>query len=158
MNMYQKAYKSAQEQLEKLCITDPPVDTTEIAEELDLSITEMIMPDKLKDVAGYIDFENDEIVVNKKDPKTKKNFTIAHEIGHYLLHKDALEQTPGLYKALLRTDQYDGDDIMEKEANAFASELLAPKYLLEKYHFLPVDIKAKLFGVSPKLISQRTKQ
>lgn len=53
------------------------------------------------------------ILVNNKIQNARKNFTIAHELGHIIMH---LPQS-----IILRKDR----DI-EKEANEFASEFLAP--------------------------------
>lgn len=59
------------------------------------------------------------IIVNQFHRKQRKRFTIAHEIGHYVLGHCCLAFS-------------DGQDTWgEQEANAFASELLMPeKYLL----------------------------
>lgn len=154
---YKQAHIAASQILESMFVSEPPVDTDAIAQELGLTIFEMKMPDKLKNVAGFLDYEEMEIVVNQDDHKVKQNFTVAHEIGHFVLHKDQIENNPGIYKALLRSEQYDGNEEFEKQANAFAVELLAPKYLLKKYSYLPINTLAKLFGVSPKLIGFRMK-
>lgn len=76
------------------------------------------------------------IRVNRHESPTRQRFTIAHEIGHYLLHRDeigdGIEDTI-LYRSTL-------SDYREAEANRMAAELLMPrKKILE---FL------KLFGGS----------
>lgn len=54
----------------------------------------------------------------------RDNFTIAHEIGHFLLHCD-VEQNPGEPAKFNRGGG--GTDPMEWEANWFAAELLMPE-------------------------------
>ena len=53
------------------------------------------------------------IVINDNIPDSRKNFTLAHELGHLVMH----------YKGMIITDDRD----VEKEANKFASEFLMPK-------------------------------
>lgn len=91
-------------------------------------------------LSGYIAKDKDGyyICVNRKHPATRQQFTIAHEIGHFILHKDVLDSgnlPPTMYKvgdgiipALARSD-YNSPIYreMETEANKFAAELLMPK-------------------------------
>lgn len=78
------------------------------------------------------------IGVNRSHSETRKRFTIAHEIGHLLLHEgDALhvDQREGVDLGI-RVKRRDpdsslGTDDEEKEANFFAAELLMPTSLLE---------------------------
>ncbi len=91
-------------------------------------------------LSGYIskDDEGYYICVNKNHPATRQQFTIAHEIGHFILHKDVLDSgnlLPTMYKvgdgitpALARADYTNPlYRSMETEANKFAAELLMPK-------------------------------
>ena len=78
------------------------------------------------------------IGVNSSHPPARKRFTIAHEIGHLVLHEgDALhvDRREGVDLGL-RVKRRDsessmGTDDEEKEANLFAAELLMPLSLLE---------------------------
>ena len=76
------------------------------------------------------------IGLNVSHSKTRQRFTLAHELGHILLHKSA---TGGLH--VDETDFFvrfrdpissDGSDRDEREANAFAAELLMPQGFLAK--------------------------
>ena len=115
-----------------------PVNVIGLANELGIAVYEIkIENDKL---SGYIskDDEGYYICVNKSHAATRQLFTIAHEIGHFILHRDVLDTgnlLPTMYKvgdgitpALARADysspQYRA---METEANQFAAELLMPK-------------------------------
>lgn len=67
------------------------------------------------------------ICINYSRSLGHQNFTLAHEIGHWLLHTgrnfDDTYNNLSNYK-----------DSIEKEANEFASELLYPNYLLDLDH------------------------
>lgn len=51
-------------------------------------------------------------------------FTLAHEFGHYLLHRNLQSEFNCATKDVMNTDL--GDRLMEKEADTFASSLLMP--------------------------------
>jgi Zn-dependent peptidase ImmA (M78 family) len=72
--------------------------------------------------------------VNALHAPTRKRFTLAHELGHVILHRDVLE-TSGVHvdKGILRRDNLasEGTDDREIEANNFAAELLMPEPLLK---------------------------
>ena len=73
------------------------------------------------------------IGVNALHAPTRKRFTLAHELGHVILHRDVLK-TNGVHvdKGILRRDSLasEGTDDREIEANNFAAELLMPEPLL----------------------------
>lgn len=73
------------------------------------------------------------IGVNSLHAATRKRFTLAHELGHIVLHRPVLE-AGGVHvdKGILRRDSLasEGKDDQEIEANSFASELLMPEPLL----------------------------
>src|SRR4051794_6893018 len=71
------------------------------------------------------------IGVNSNDSINRRRFTIAHEIGHLVLHKDEALHVDERYPIGLRTDQSSlATDSREVEANQFAAELLMPSELL----------------------------
>ncbi len=76
--------------------------------------------------------------VNEKHTEQRQRFTIAHEIGHHILHTDDI-----LHYDIQRCDTVDGIDPVyfradkiqssqETEANFFAAELLMPAELIER--------------------------
>lgn len=75
------------------------------------------------------------IGVNLNHHWKRQRFTIAHELGHFLLHQqegvhvDRAEQ--GLLVKLRNQDSSTGLDVEEKEANLFAAELLMPIAFLQ---------------------------
>jgi Zn-dependent peptidase ImmA (M78 family) len=96
------------------------------------------------------------ILVEKQDSIVRRRFSAAHELGHYLLHflplleaqpstsdlilaeglsyaKEAPEEMPTGKLAILESPDQDirfnfiGDEVVEREANQFAAELLIPE-------------------------------
>lgn len=76
-------------------------------------------------MSGYIEKRQSEWVigVNKYDSPLRQKFTLAHELGHYILHKSEITSKHEDY-ILLRDNEYTA---MEREANEFAAELLMPR-------------------------------
>lgn len=99
-----------------------PVDLMGLARELGLTIKAAtlepgksgeIRPDGL---GGYI------IKVNRHDSVGRQRFTVAHEIAHYLLHRDLIGA--GISDDVLyRSNQ---NDLIEKEANRLAADIVMP--------------------------------
>jgi hypothetical protein len=59
------------------------------------------------------------LLVNSRLPQSRLRFSIAHELGHFLLKHEPLTQIGG-----------ERSPAVEREADAFASELLLPEELL----------------------------
>ena len=73
------------------------------------------------------------IGVNAGHPQTRRTFTIAHELGHYLLHDIDDVHVDRHFKVWLRSEtSSQGTDDEEKEANLFAAEVLMPARLIEE--------------------------
>lgn len=101
-----------------------PVDPEKIAEQLDLEV--VLTPLESK-VGGFVLKKNGEAVkiyVNSNDSWERRKFTLAHEIGHYWLHRnDDGEFGYVEYRDELSTR---GTDPVERWANSFAAELIMP--------------------------------
>ncbi len=113
--------------LDQYNITEPVVDVVKIADDNKIKIEEIKMPEKYSGVAGFYDKNKKIIYVNIEDKPVRKQFTIAHELGHVLLgHKnyDVLFRIPN------ETARYSKD---EREANSFAANLLMPEFMVKEY-------------------------
>lgn len=83
-------------------------------------------------LSGFIGYGTDDlavICVNYKRPIGHQNFTLAHELGHWFLHKgkSITDVNVGLYSR----------NNIEQEANDFASELLYPEMcFIKDYHYI----------------------
>jgi len=77
------------------------------------------------DVSGAVDYTHDVpvITLSTSAPATHRRFTIAHELGHLILHKAALQHQIYVEPRAKAGEPYPA---MEWEANVFASELLMP--------------------------------
>jgi Zn-dependent peptidase ImmA (M78 family) len=76
------------------------------------------------------------IGVNDNHHPNRQRFTIAHELGHYLLHEGEavhLDQSRSGFTMNFRDQESaTGEDDAEREANLFAAELLMPAGFLQK--------------------------
>lgn len=94
------------------------------------------------------------IYVNALHAPVRRRFTIAHEIGHYVLHRSLIGdgvEDDGLYRSKLSGG-------IEAEANRFAAELLMPLPLLQNKLDAGEDSVANLaetFEVSKSSMSIR---
>lgn len=103
--------------------------------------------------ASWFLMRNDKTIwINKRDSHRRQRFTIAHELGHYLLHKDAEEEI------LYRRTWLITKDPKEKEANYFAASLLVPEVKLKEIITkspelakLPAQLSS-FFGVSLEMM------
>ena len=105
------------------------------------------------------------IFINEAKPKTRQQFTVAHELGHYFLHSEILkeekilvdgEQSLDGNNMLFRLDGAEASRI-ETEANNFAASLIMPKDLVIKARKVTDTVEecAKIFSVSVPAMSIR---
>lgn len=153
---FPQVQKKAEEVLKKYNITEPIVNVFEIAENENLKIKFVDMPDGFNEVAGFMGKDGRTIYVNDADPVNRQTFTIAHELGHYFL-----QHQPDERGVLYRWSKFNGKTPVEQEANCFAGNLLVPKKMLKeqmKRYGLDensLTILADLFGVSKEVIKYR---
>lgn len=152
---YKKAAEKADKVLVDNCISHPPIPIDELAGNYGLRVLEMSFPTELAHVSGIIDMNNGRIIVNQEDGINRKVFTIAHELGHWLLHKEILEENPERSLLLREPIGQLNSDPIETEANFFAANLLVPMKLLRQYPCDDIGLLAKLFGVSKEVIGYR---
>jgi len=104
------------------------------------------------------------IGINSLHSAARKRFTLAHELGHLLLHKDEKLHVDEQSPIGLRTDlSSTATDANEIEANQFAAELLMPeKFLIKDLEELPsleadvaIDRLAKRYEVSTESMTIR---
>jgi Zn-dependent peptidase ImmA (M78 family) len=152
---YQKAEKRASDILEEYGIKKPIIPIFDIARNKGLIIKFVKMPQNLVSVAGFLDNNNKIIYVNADDAPNRQTFTVAHELGHYILDHKANE-----YEVLLRLPSVKTTPV-EKEANCFAAAILVPREMLKsamKEYSLSnkeIDLLATMFGVSSKTMEFR---
>lgn len=134
-NLKQEAWDKAKEILKSFDISKCPVPVEKIAKKLGAKIRYSPMDNE--DLSGMIFMKDDIpiIGVNALHHPNRQRFTIAHEIGHLVLHKHIFENSVHVDTKFfaLKRDQKSttGTDDIEIQANAFASELLMPEQVVE---------------------------
>lgn len=71
-----------------------PVPVTEIAERNGVEVVLANFGRNRDLVSGICDFQNRKIFVNAADIFPRRRFTIAHELGHWILHRSFYESDP----------------------------------------------------------------
>ena len=139
---------------EEFGVTAPPVNPVKIARGVGVTVYFVIFEEDKQNISGFFDCDERAIFVNRDEYPLRQTFTIAHELGHKILHEEWARSKD--YRVLLRDSKYQSDDLHEKEANAFAAHLLVPKFLLDQYwQRLSVDQLSTLFAVSVPMIKHR---
>ncbi len=109
-----------------------PVNLNRIVECLGLSLNEKPLENEY---SGFLAVKEKAIVVNLRHPPARRRFTIAHEIGHYQLHRRNEDIPVFIDRAVYhRKESVAGvDHLMEMQANTYAAGLLMPEALLDEY-------------------------
>lgn len=155
--------------LNRFSIVKPPVPVKDIAQKLGLRVLPFDFDD---DVSGILVIKSGQgtIGYNPKNIKQRRRFTIAHELGHFLLHNNAVDEVfiDKDFIVKYRSDkQYTQAEVkQEQAANSFAASLLMPKELIrievkrELYRGLSetqfIEKLAKTFDVSVPAMSFRS--
>jgi len=107
-----------------------PVKLGQLARELGVSVR----LSKLETgISGQIKCENNIylIRVNRFDSRERQRFTIAHELAHYLLHREIIDSSPNGIRdnVLYRSGE---PRAVEYEANKLAAEIVMPRKLIDQ--------------------------
>lgn len=129
-----------------------PIDT--IIDEIGLTINYKALDDN---ISGWIELQADgsyQIVVNANHASTRRRFTAAHELGHYIYHRDLLGNGVGDNRAYRSEGTgHMNAKIMprhERQANTFAANVLMPRHVLAAMTDRTDAAKlARIFAVSP---------
>jgi Zn-dependent peptidase ImmA (M78 family) len=135
-----------------------------------LALTAQARP--LAETSGVLVVENGRGMIgyNINHSRVRQRFTIAHEIGHFVMHASK-NQAQRLFvdrSTMFKRDEdsSSGDDLQEVQANKFAAALLMPEKLIRgeiaSSHFdlddeEDVSNLAKRFNVSAAAMSFRLK-
>jgi Zn-dependent peptidase ImmA (M78 family) len=154
--------KKAEEILTSMSISNSTqIDILNIATRLGVNVE---AADLSSDISGLfvIKEEKPYIRYNGEESQERQRFTVAHELGHFILHKDAPLFVDKNEKVLYRNqDSSTGEILKEREANAFAAALLMPQsFVKEELSKMPSNVDtiehlAKVFGVSTQAMSFR---
>jgi Zn-dependent peptidase ImmA (M78 family) len=157
-NILEKITDEKEKKILKQYIDNLPLDVIGLAKALGLAVKESNeLPDK---ISGFIKKNNDEVVVicvNERHHINRKRLTVAHELGHYFLHKDKLEG--GIIDGIDILYRDGALDDIEKEANDFGANLLMPEDIFKEklQQSETIQDMARFFYVSESAIITRAK-
>ncbi len=134
-------------------VTSAPVPVDRIAKAMGISVRYAPLEDELSGMAFVKDGVR-VIAVNALHHPNRQRFTIAHEMGHHVLHAPMLVAGVHVDKVIMRRDMLSatGTDDNEVEANTFASELLMPRDLISPVveQFVDLNDEAQLTAVAKR--------
>ncbi len=133
-----------------------PLDVEGIAKALDIDVKKQSLENELSGILRKVpESDNWELLINKKHHPNRQRYTIAHEIGHYLLHRHL--QVEFQDRIFFRGAERSKEEL---QANSFASEVLIPESDFRQMVSEgknKVDELAKTFGVSTLALRIRAK-
>jgi Zn-dependent peptidase ImmA (M78 family) len=135
-----------------------PVDPGVIAKRLGLRLEAVGSPFDPVAFSGYFKRSPNDglgplIQYNREDSLVRRRFTVAHEIGHFVLdHSDAPRDDPDMFRASVSSP-------IERAANQFAAELLMPAQAVKRLalsgRYSTVKELADVFSVSATAMNYR---
>jgi Zn-dependent peptidase ImmA (M78 family) len=131
-----------------------PVDPFHLARVLGIAVRVLPLP---ADESGNITITPDEtpmMTLNRFDSESRRRFTCAHEIGHYLRRSAAPRREYVDYRDTLAGLGTDREEIF---ANQFAAALLMPADHVARFHRqgLAPEVMARKFGTSAQAMEIR---
>ena len=150
MNSHAKYIQTISEKaLASIEYKEAPIPIEKIAEKFGLKVVEFDFPDS---IPGVLRIDKGVIGVNKNNHKVRRRFTIAHELGHFLLEHSNRKETDIIDEG---SDQH---ILEEREANSFASQILMPEQVIRKeaeMKTLNIKALATKFDVSEQALTIR---
>ncbi|HEY0150172.1 MAG TPA: ImmA/IrrE family metallo-endopeptidase [Allosphingosinicella sp.] len=145
-------------------LSEAPVDLKAIFNDLGIGFESVWMDE----ASGSISRNGDSfsVSVNALESDTRQRFTAAHELAHYLLHRDLMGDGKRMHRhvdTLYGGGEASGDVIFKRsheiEANRIAAQIVMPKSLVEKKFAETPDPAALAadFGVSKAAMEIRLK-
>jgi Zn-dependent peptidase ImmA (M78 family) len=150
---WHKLRQADRELLDKY-LRDIPVKLGAIAKDLGIDVKLSSLPLNIsgqisKTATGY------EIKINRHESRQRQRFTLAHELAHFLIHRDIIDRLGGTLSdnVLYRSG---APENIEYEANRLASQIVMPEQALrdayskygENISESMVELLAEQFGVS----------
>lgn len=141
--------------LKKCFVSQPPVPIEDIIEDYAIQLRFIDLRDRSSQISGLYDNGTKTIYVNANEAPARQRFTIAHELGHALLHSYQLEKNPNLgifYRRPLGDEVF--NSIEERQANCFAAHLLVPEAIIRELYpaCKSPSVLADIFNVSRQVI------
>lgn len=126
--------QKASDLLNEYNMMSAPVPIKELIKKLNIKLESFNLGE---DISGVLVFDKDNLKIgyNPSEPVVRQRFTLAHEVGHYVLHcgsnRDRLfvDNTKVMFR---RQNVSLKEKNEEMQANAFSAALLMPKELINK--------------------------
>src|SRR5256714_5134516 len=137
--MMNKSVEVARQLLERFG-EHPPIDIEAIVKAHGIAIRRQELEDSVSGMLVIKD-SHTTIGLNENHHPNRQRFTLAHELGHFLLHRSVSNIFIDASTILFRDGtSSDGSKTQEIDANAFAAELLMPeKQVREAINSQPLD-------------------
>lgn len=146
--------KMASKVLKESRIDTPPVDLVAILRKHGIEYEQV---EDFPDSVDALIIEDDAKVyaaVNSRHHLHRRRFSLAHELGHYFLHKDGRFEEPiTMDSSPSEEDEFGSKDPAETEADLFAGELLVPLEMLKLHVKKGIPELSKIFLVSEQVVS-----
>jgi predicted transcriptional regulator len=130
MRRVPNAWKRAQELLAAHNVRRAPVDVEGIASNY-ATIVAQPLDDEVSAVLAPLDGRRWLILVNASHSDRRRRFSIAHELGHLLLHNFTAPHADRAFR-FRDARSSEGSVLEEIQANQFAAELLMPRDMILK--------------------------
>ncbi len=162
-----KAERAAAKIVRRYHQSKPPVDVEAIAQAEGIQVRYQALEESVSGVLMRDGAGTGTAGINSIHHPNRQRFTIAHEIGHHLLHPNRPEVVIDEQMFFFRGEPRDKgtpEHLREMEANAFAAALLMPKELLQAearrrefsaFDETAVRSAASRFGVSTQALTFR---
>ncbi len=130
---YALARRRAEELLREAGIVAPPVPVQQLAERVGAVVRYAPFDGQMSGLLHRSEDENRAVIgVNSRHPTVRQRFSIAHELGHLLLHRPALQIDQHAFVSFRNSKSSNATDPHEIEANQFAAALLMPEAVLRE--------------------------
>jgi Zn-dependent peptidase ImmA (M78 family) len=153
---YKFARDKAKQILRQHKINSVPTDLQIICERLGLEFVELDDPNESDGAVLEMEGGLRVAMLNRAKPFVRARFTLAHELGHIFLNHDKREfYDPEVAREWGEDAPENAKPAKEREADAFASELLIPMEQLKKYQgdLRDLDKLTGIFQVSKPAMS-----
>lgn len=130
---YALARRKAEELLREAGIVAPPVPIEQLAERAGAVVRYAPFDGQMSGLLCRSEDGNGAVIgVNSRHPTVRQRFSIAHELGHLVLHEPAFQIDQHAFVSFRDSESSSATDPHEIEANQFAAALLMPAALLRE--------------------------
>lgn len=141
-------------------MSNPPVDPERILRELDVRVSTADLPDEASGNIRRLADGRYAVNLNANESGQRRRFTAAHELAHFILHRDLIDEhghLDRLYSERGNPSQpLTGEH--EVQANKLAAQILMPATKVRQWYDMePIEGLASKFGVSVAAMRIRLK-